>query len=59
MIHQGTQDKGSRKLGASTINSAQSDRQIKTEEKREIDRGLAISFHGAEELEELNKRHLA
>ncbi|KAL9127456.1 MAG: hypothetical protein Q9217_003673 [Psora testacea] len=38
MIHRGSQDEGSCKLGPSTIDSARSDRQVKTEETREINR---------------------
>jgi len=43
-IHQGSQDKGSLKLGLSTTNSARTNFQMKTEETREINQGLAISL---------------
>ena len=57
MIHRGSQDEGSCKLGPSVTNSAPTDRQMKTEETREINQGLAISFCETEELEELHKRY--
>lgn len=44
MIHRGSQDEGSCKLGPSTIDSARSDRQVKTEEMHEIDRTYQHHF---------------